>query len=120
MGNLMFKIELSNTERSIDPQRKSMPVATGVLDYFPEAILEVAHLSWAGSQHHNPGEPTNWCRSKSSDEPDALMRHFMQRGKIDSDGIRHSTKVAWRALAMLQKEIEASMTQAEIEARGLG
>ena len=29
-----------------------------------------------------------------------------QRGGTDTDGIRHSAKVAWRALAMLQKEIE--------------
>jgi len=34
------------------------------------------------------------------------MRHLMEVGSLDSDGIRHSTKVAWRALANLQKEIE--------------
>jgi hypothetical protein len=27
-------------------------------------------------------------------------------GTIDNDGVRHSAKVAWRALANLQKEIE--------------
>jgi hypothetical protein len=32
----------------------------------------------------------------------------MERGTLDTDGVRHSTKVAWRALAMLQKELEAS------------
>jgi hypothetical protein len=35
-----------------------------------------------------------------------LMRHFLERGTVDDDGIRHSTKVAWRALALLQKELE--------------
>jgi hypothetical protein len=30
----------------------------------------------------------------------------MQAGTMDSDGIKHSTKVAWRALSNLQKEIE--------------
>jgi hypothetical protein len=35
------------------------------------------------------------------------MRHLLERGTLDTDGIRHSAKVAWRAMAMLQKEIEA-------------
>lgn len=34
------------------------------------------------------------------------MRHFVERGKLDSDGLRHSAKMAWRALALLQKELE--------------
>jgi hypothetical protein len=54
-----------------------------------------------------PGAPLHWDRSKSADESDALIRHFMERGTRDSDGIRHSAKAAWRALALLQKEIEA-------------
>jgi hypothetical protein len=31
----------------------------------------------------------------------------MERGKIDTDGQRHSAKLAWRALALLQLELEA-------------
>jgi len=34
------------------------------------------------------------------------MRHFVERGTLDTDGVRHSAKVVWRALALLQKEIE--------------
>ncbi len=30
----------------------------------------------------------------------------MDAGTIDDDGIRHTAKVAWRALACLQKELE--------------
>jgi len=30
----------------------------------------------------------------------------MERGTYDTDGIRHSAKLAWRALALLQKELE--------------
>lgn len=89
--------------------RKNLPVATGVLDYFPDAMLAVAECSKKGNDQHNPGKPLHWDRSKSKDEADALMRHFMQRGTIDSDGIPHSAKVAWRALALLQKELEARM-----------
>jgi hypothetical protein len=59
-----------------------------------------------GNLQHNPGQPLMWDRSKSGDEWDAMIRHFMRRGTFDSDGIRHSAKLAWRALAGLQKEIE--------------
>lgn len=88
--------------------RKATPVATGVLDYFPDAIKEIAKLSQIGNDQHNPGSPLHWDRSKSGDESDALMRHFLDRGTLDDDGVRHSAKVAWRALALLQKEIEES------------
>ena len=86
--------------------RKSAPVATGVLDYFPLALLEVAKASVAGNRQHVPGQPLKWDRTKSADEADALVRHLMERGKIDADGVRHSAKVAWRALALLQIELE--------------
>ena len=89
--------------------RKACPIATGFIDYFPDAIAAIAHLSKVGNDQHNPGKPLQWDRSKSGDEADALMRHFLERGTTDSDGIRHSAKVAWRALAMLQKEIEADL-----------
>lgn len=92
-----------------DPKaRKDIPVATGCLDYFPDALAAVAELSRIGNEQHNPGQPLRWDRSKSGDEADAMMRHFLQRGTLDTDDIRHSAKVAWRALALLQKEIEAA------------
>jgi hypothetical protein len=87
--------------------RKAIPIATGFVDYFPDAMAEVAELSRVGNEQHNPGKPLHWDRSKSGDESDALMRHFVQRGTRDTDGIRHTAKVAWRAMALLQKEIEA-------------
>jgi dATP/dGTP diphosphohydrolase len=87
--------------------RKAVPLASGCLDYFPAALAAVAALSQKGNDQHNPGEPLGWDRAKSGDEADALLRHFTERGTVDIDGIRHSAKVAWRALAMLQKELEA-------------
>ena len=86
--------------------RKAIPVASGCLDYFPDALLAVAQLSRIGNEQHNPGAPLHWDRTKSQDEADALLRHLIDRGAVDTDGVRHSTKVAWRALALLQKEIE--------------
>lgn len=88
-------------------ERKQYPIITGVLDYFPDALMEVAYCSKVGNDQHNPGQPLHWDRSKSTDEADALGRHLKDRGTRDSDGVRHSAKVAWRALALLQKEIES-------------
>lgn len=87
-------------------ERKRTPIASGVVDYFPDALAAIAQVSWVGNEQHNPGQPLHWDRSKSTDEADALLRHFIQRGTLDDDGTRHSAKVAWRALALLQKEIE--------------
>lgn len=86
--------------------RKNMPIATGVLDYFPLALAAVAEVSRIGNEQHNPGQPLHWDRSKSTDEADCLIRHFIERGTFDTDGARHSAKTAWRALALLEKEIE--------------
>lgn len=88
-------------------ERKNLPIATGVLDYFPNALAEVSKASLAGNKQFMPGEPLHWDRSKSTDDSDALIRHFLERGTMDTDGVRHSAKCAWRALAVLQKEIEA-------------
>lgn len=88
-------------------QRKQRPVFSGVLKYFPDALMDIALVSYMGNQQHNPDKPLHWDRSKSQDEADALMRHLIQSGTRDTDGMRHTTKVAWRALALLQKEIES-------------
>lgn len=87
-------------------QRKATPLFSGVLNYFPDALLEVARVSRVGNEQHNPGQPLHWAKGKSTDHEDALARHLLDRGTMDSDGVRHSGKVAWRALAMLQTEIE--------------
>lgn len=96
-----------------DPKtRKDVPICTGVLDYFPDALIEVARLSKIGNDQHNPGQPLHWSKGKSNDHPDCLIRHQLDRGKFDTDGVRHSAKVAWRALAQLQIEIESELEAA--------
>jgi len=87
--------------------RKNTPIASGVVDYFPLALAAVANVSWQGNNQHNPGEPLHWARGKSKDHADCLIRHFIERGTTDTDGMLHSAKLAWRALAMLQEELEA-------------
>lgn len=92
-----------------DPaSRKNAPVARGVLDYFPDALFEVATVSKAGNDQHHPDKPLHWDRAKSSDHADCIIRHLADRGKRDTDGMLHSAKVAWRALALLQTELEAA------------
>ena len=86
--------------------RKLTPIFSGVLRYVPRALAAVAALSQIGNEQHNPGTPLHWDRSKSGDEWDALTRHLLEVGTFDTDGVRHSVKVAWRALAGLEKEIE--------------
>ena len=93
-------------------ERKKYPIATGVLDYFPDAIVAVSRVSFEGNQQHNPGQPLHWARGKSMDQDDTLLRHILERGKFDTDGQRHSAKAAWRALAILQLEIEADQRSA--------
>lgn len=87
--------------------RKAVPLVTGVLDYFPAALAEVAKVSKAGNDKHNPGQPLHHSRGKSTDHADSLLRHLVDRGTVDADtGMRHSAEVAWRALALLQQELE--------------
>ena len=105
-------------------ERKDLPICSGVLDYFPDAIAAVAATSKAGNDQHNPGEPLHWARGKSMDHADCIVRHLMGRGTFDTDGQRHSAKIAWRALALLQEEIEqdrmkeTGKTQEEVASRG--
>ena len=88
-------------------ERKTIPLASGVLDYFTQALIEVAKVSFEGNNQHNPGEPLHWARGKSQDQADTMLRHFTERGTLDTDGMRHSAKMAWRALAILELEMEA-------------
>ncbi len=90
--------------------RKDLPIATGFMDYFPDAMAAVAELSRIANEKHNPGEPMHWSKDKSTDHADCLIRHFMQRGTWDTvEGVAvlHATEMAWRAMAILQLELDA-------------
>jgi hypothetical protein len=87
--------------------RKATPVFSGVLKYFPNALKEVAKCSKAGNDQHHPDKPLHWDMDKSKDEYDALTRHLIDHtiNPIDDDGVLHLTKVAWRALAGLERHL---------------
>lgn len=86
-------------------QRKEYPITTGVLDYFPDAIAMVAHVSYLGNQKHNPGQPLHWSRGKSTDHEDCILRHTIERDVVE-DNVLHAANRAWRALAALQEMLE--------------
>ena len=62
-------------------ERKAVPIATGFVDYFPDAIAAVAHLSWVGNQQHNPGEPLHWAKDKSTERIDGIVALIMAIGR---------------------------------------
>jgi len=93
--------------------RKRIPIVTGLLDYFPDALIAVAEVSHVGNEKHNTGEPLHWARGKGGNNIDEAGRHIIERGKMDDDGCRHMAKAAWRILAALQLEIEAARARGE-------
>lgn len=88
-------------------ERKKIPLAGGVFDYFASALIEVSKVSYTGNEQHNPGQDLHWSRGKSKDHADTMLRHFVERGSRDIDGQLHAAKMVWRALAILQLELEA-------------
>jgi hypothetical protein len=103
-------------------ERKAIPIYSGLLAYFPDALAEVARVSQIGNDQHNgPGTPLKWDRSKSTDDLDAGGRHVLDRAsglKVEKDGGRTLAKGAWRLLAALQKEIEAERAQNDCSVEG--
>lgn len=89
-------------------ERKTYPLCSGVLDYFPSALAAVAKHSHMGNEKHNPGQPLHWARGKSADHLDAAVRHIMER---DLEG------AAWRVLAALQMKLESEGAPVALGAR---
>jgi hypothetical protein len=100
--------------------RKQYPMTRGFLDYFSAAVAEVSRVSFIGNLKHNPGEELHHSRGKSSDHADCIVRHLLERGGFDyveitepETGVvtvyevRHTAYLAWRAMALLQEELEA-------------
>ena len=89
-----------------DIDRKKYPVYTGVVKYFPDALMEISRVSLLGNEQHHADEPLHWDKNKSPDHLDALFRHLIEADDLDNDGVLHLAKVAWRALAALQIKLE--------------
>lgn len=95
---------------TVDSERKKLPLWTGVVLYFPDALLAISEVSRMGNEQHSPGEPLHWAREKSTDQMNTAARHMLDHSKgvvKDTDGGRHLAKAAWRILAELQLSIES-------------
>jgi hypothetical protein len=90
-----------------DAERKKIQLYSGLFGYFMAALVEVAKCSYAGNlQHYGNADKLQWVQAKSNKHADKILSHLADHGKFDTDGIRHSAKVAWRALALLQMEMQ--------------
>lgn len=89
-----------------DDNRESFPLYDGLMAYFPAALCEVARWSLVGNQKHNGDEPLHWAREKSTDHQNKIMRHLLDYDQEEQNGFIEAVPLAWRALALLQTELE--------------
>lgn len=92
-------------DRFDSASRKKVPMFSGLLAYFPDAMAALAEHSYVGNEKHNPGEPLHHARGKSMDHEDCIMRHLSNRGGFDG-AARESVALLWRAAALCQEELE--------------
>jgi len=91
--------------------RKTYPLYRGLFRYFPRALCAVAHVSYIGNRQHHPYEPLHWDKAKSTDEPDAILRHVIE-GETD---LQARAQAAWRALAWLERGLTAAAAAARTD-----
>lgn len=94
--------------------RKRIPMYTGLLVYFPDALAAVAQHSFDNNEKHNPGELLHWSREKSSDHLNCCVRHLTDIA-TGADKIEELKALAWRALAELQLTLEAQAVKPKTE-----
>lgn len=88
-------------------QRKQYPMSGGCVDYFPDALALISHVSWSGNEKHNPGQSLHWSRWNSTDHADCVIRHHSTRENDEHDiPLMHMAEESWRTLAMLQEAME--------------
>ena len=89
-------------------ERKQIPIYSGFIAYFPDAIAAVAAHSFVSNEQHNPGEPLHWAREKSTDQLDALARHLTELAVAGTlcEEIELLKAIVWRAAAQLQLKCE--------------
>lgn len=95
--------------------RKTYPLHSGCIKYFPAALAGIAKTSKLGNDKHNPGEELHHARGKSMDHADCVIRHLIDLEDLLAAVVRGSPEVtieqiltevdcmAWRALALSQE-----------------
>lgn len=109
---------------SDDAGRKALPIFAMIAGYFPKALREVTRVCVANNVRYSPDRaPTDitWNRGKSKDQSGSLFRHLLEREVdghvfetvpeeiakiIGRPNVYVLAEAAWRALAMLEEEIE--------------
>lgn len=77
-------------------------------DAYGRALAAVSEISYRGNEKHNPGQPLHHARSKSTDQENAALRHFLERGGTDPDlGTQSTVALVWRLGVLAQIELEA-------------
>lgn len=99
-------------------ERKTVPLYSGCLAYFPAALAGVAAHSHKGNEKHSPGQPLHHARGKSGDHEDCIIRHLTDLadmlarvGRTDDYEVpavygailEEVNALAWRALALSQE-----------------
>jgi len=89
-------------------ERKQIPIYSGFISYFPDAMAAVAQHSYNNNEVHNPGEPLHWSREKSTDQLDALARHLTELSLATNlqEEIEYLKAIVWRGAAQLQLKCE--------------
>lgn len=77
--------------------RKEYPLFDVLFGQFPAAVTALAHHSYKGNEKHNPGQPIQHARNKSTDHANCILRHLME-GDYEA--------VVWRSMALLQEKLE--------------
>jgi len=81
-------------------------MASGCVDYFPNALAAVGRHSRYGNEKHNPGEALHWAFDKSTAHADAVLSHFAQRNKIDPKSDEdYDVGALWRMLALVETRL---------------
>ena len=88
-----------------DDTREQWPLYSGCLEYFPAALAEVARWSKVGGAKYN-NDQLRWVREMSTNHQDKILRHLLDYDQEEENGFIEAVPLAWRALALLQTELE--------------
>lgn len=116
-------------------ERKTYPLLSGCLKYFPAALAGVSNISYQGNNKHNPGQPLHHARGKSMDHGDCIIRHLidtedllaaLNRNVIDDTRVTNEmiltevNQLAWRVLAysqLIHEQLGAPLAPGAVESK---
>ena len=98
---------------ALDMKQAKAKVWQGCLNYFPDALMEVARVSEYGAiKHDNPLEERGFMHERYTlpELTDAMSRHILGLSEsevnYDDGEVYHRAQMAWGALASLQNILE--------------